>query len=76
MWLWVVTGIGGAILLSLIISLAIAKALGHIANQISAVASEDAWVSAPLTGWARDAESDDATVRGTRAGALDPRRLR
>jgi hypothetical protein len=77
-WMWVLSGIAGAILLSLIVGLLIARLLGIIASQISAVVSEEAWTSAPLTRSANHGKA--AAALGVddveRSGALEPHRFR
>jgi hypothetical protein len=48
-WAWVGIGFGAFLLMSVIIGIAVARILEHIAGEASALLEHKSWLSAPLT---------------------------
>jgi hypothetical protein len=48
-WGWVLVGVGGFLALSLLLSFALARILGRLAQDVTELLEQEEWSSAPLT---------------------------
>lgn len=55
--------IGGFVLMSVLIGIALARVLSHIAAEASALLEDESWLSAPLSRAARYVEADELEPR-------------
>ena len=70
-WMWIETGLAGALALSLVIGVATARILGAIGEDIAELLEAEPWTSAPLTRQTKVlAPASDV---GSGASALDRR---
>ena len=62
-WGWILVGLGGCFVISLLVGLAVATILNNCGRQFSELIELEAWTTTPLA--ANDAPAEDAAERDT-----------
>jgi hypothetical protein len=59
-WVWIMVGVGAFVVLSLLVGLTVAAALGNIGRSVSDLYETEEWALAPPRRALQDAEAEEA----------------
>jgi hypothetical protein len=71
MWVWIMTGVGSFLGLSLLVGFALARILGTIGRQIGGLYQTEDWTMLPPTRAAKDVEEEHPEEAGAKSWGVD-----